>query len=292
MVSIMAKITIIHYNTERCIMLMNESTLLSIKEFSEFTGVNQSTLRYYDEIGILPPAERGENNYRYYIPYQIIKLNYINVLVDLGVPLSVIKELNDTRTPESVVELLSRQESELDAKLNELRTSYSIIHKFRNNIQDGLMVHEGLIRLEYLDETRYVPGGLNDVSFKTDVSFYSAFIKFCKSADRRRINLRYPVGAYHEDISGFLKTPNRPDRFISMDPLGNSIRPKGRYLVAYKRGYYGEFGDIPQEMADYASENSLVMKGPVYVVYLLDEISIAEPEDYLARISVGVSAKK
>jgi len=271
---------------------MNESTLLSIKEFAEFTGANQSTLRYYDEIGILPPAARGENNYRYYIPYQIIKLNYINVLVDLGVSLSVIKELNDTRTPEKVIELLSHQETELDNKLSELQTAYSIIHTFRNNIQNGIMVREGLIRLEYLDETRYVPGALNDVSFKSDISFYSAFIKFCKSAEKRRINLRYPVGAYHEDINGFLNTPNRPDRFISMDPLGNSIRPKGRYLVAYKRGYYGVFGDIAREMTDYASENNLAMKGPVYVMYLLDEISIAEPENYLARISVGVSAKK
>ena len=274
------------------IIFMDESTLLSIKEFAEFTGVNQSTLRYYDEIGILPPAERGDNNYRYYVPYQIIKLNYINVLVDLGVPLSMIKELNDTRTPENVIDLLSHQESNLDAKLNELRTAYSIIHTFRKNIQDGIMAHEGLIRLEYLDETRYVPGGLNDLSFKTDASFYSAFIKFCKSADKRRINLRYPVGAYHEDISGFLNTPNRPERYISLDPLGNSVRPKGKYLVAYKRGYYGVFGDIAQEMADYALENELVMKGPVFVIYLLDEISIAEPEDYLARISVGVSAKK
>jgi len=41
---------------------MDERTLLSIRDFSDFTGGNQSILRYYDEIDFLPPASRGENN--------------------------------------------------------------------------------------------------------------------------------------------------------------------------------------------------------------------------------------
>jgi len=271
---------------------MQESTLLSIKEFSEFTGVNQSTLRYYDEIGILPAASRGENNYRYYVPYQIIKLNYINVLVDLGVPLSVIKDMNEERTPESIVELLSRQETKLDYRLNELRTAYSIIHTYRKNIQTGVSAHDGVIRIEKLEETHFVLGGVNDTKFKSDETFYEEFIKFCRSADKRRINLRYPVGGFHDDINSFLSVPSRPDRFFSLDPMGNSARPEGNYLVGYKRGYYGEFGDFPQKMMDYAQENNLVFKGPVYTVYLLDEISIVNPEQYLCRLSVGITTKK
>ena len=45
-------------------------------------------------------------------------------------------------------------------------------------------------------------------------------------------------------------------------------------------------------MAAYAEENELVCKGPVFVVYLLDEISIAEPDGYLASVSVAVAPKK
>ncbi|MCL2772326.1 MAG: MerR family transcriptional regulator [Oscillospiraceae bacterium] len=270
---------------------MNEETLLSIKEFSDFTGVNQSTLRYYDEIGLLPAASRGENNYRYYVPFQIIKLNYINVLIDLGVPLSAIKDMDLNRTPESVIRLLNQQEDKLNAKLNDLRTAYSIIHTYRKNILQGLAAHDGLIRVEELPDTRFVLGHINDFDFKNHITFYEEFIRFCKDADEQRINLRYPIGGYHNDIASFLKYSNRPDRYFSLDPLGNKIRPQGSYLVGYKQGYYGEFGNIAQQMNVYIKEHDLVCKGPVYVLYLLDEISITEPGHYLARISVSVSPR-
>ena len=270
---------------------MNEKTLLSIKEFSDFTGINQSTLRYYDEIGLLPPASRGENNYRYYAPVQIIKLNYINVLVELGVPLSVIKDMNINRTPQDVIELISCQEEKLDKRLHDLHAAYSIIHTYRKNIQTGLRVHNGLIRIEEHEETRIVLGHINNFEKNND-SFYPEFIRFCMAAERRRINLRYPVGAYHDDINSFIKTPGRPNRWFSLDPVGNTIRPAGSYLTGYQRGYYGEFGDMPQKLIDYAKENTLILKGPVYVVYLLDEISIIEHDQYLASISINVSPKK
>jgi len=270
---------------------MNEETLLSIKEFSEFTGVNQSTLRYYDEIDLLPPASRGDNNYRYYAPVQIVKLNYINVLIDLGVPLSVIKDMDTNRTPQNIIELLSRQEAKLDERLHDLHAAYSNIHTYRKNIQAGLNAEHGIIRVEDFIETRLVLGHLNNFEKNTD-SFYAEFIRFCQAADRRRINLRYPIGGYHDDMNAYLKTPGLPNRWFSLDPLGNTVRPAGKYLVAYVQGYYGQFGDMPKKMIEYAKEHDLVCKGPVYIVYLLDEISIVEPEQYLARVSVNVAQKK
>jgi len=270
---------------------MDESTMLSIKEFSDFTGESPSTLRYYDEIGILPAASRGENNYRYYVPFQIIKLNYINVLIDLGIPLSVIKTMNTNRTPESVLELLSQQEVKLDRRLYEIRTAYSIIHTYRKNVQDGIMAHDGLIREEEMTETHYVLGHINDFEKHHD-TFYEEFIRFCKAADKRRINLRYPVGAYHDSMDAFMNEPGRPNRWFSLDPFGNSTSPNGKYLVGYKRGYYGEFGDIAQKMFSYAQEHELEFRGPVYIVYLLDEISEVDPSNYLSRIAISVAPKK
>ncbi|MCL2774766.1 MAG: MerR family transcriptional regulator [Oscillospiraceae bacterium] len=270
---------------------MNETTRLSIKEFSEFTGISQYTLRYYDEIGLLPAASRSENNYRQYTPFQIIKLNYINVLVDLGVPLSVIKDMNKSRTPESVLELLRQQEVELNLKLHELWKSFSIIDTYRKNVQDGLAAQGGVIRVEDVGDTHYVLGYVNDFT-EDHLAFYDEFIRFCQSAGEYRINLRYPIGGLHEDMNSFLNAPGWPTRFFSLDPLGNNNFPKGKYLVAYNLGYYGDFGDTPQKMAAYALEHDLVFKGHLYTVYLLDEISTIEPDQYLSRTAVGVSPKK
>ena len=269
---------------------MNDSTLLTIKEFSEFTGVSQSTLRYYDEIGLLPAAERGENNYRYYIPFQLITINFINVLVDLGIPLSTIKELAAERTPESMIDLLRRQEVILDYKLYELRTAYSIIHTYRNSIQDGMLASEGDVFTQEFDEARLILGPIND--FARHDTFYSSFVNFCNAANDNRINLRYPIGGFHANIDAFFDSPGRPDRYFSFDPIGNAVRKKGLYLVGYERGYYGEFDVLPVKMAKYAKEHSLSFSGPVYTIYLHDEICMVNPDQYLSRTMVAVSDKK
>ena len=269
---------------------MNDSTLLTIKEFSEFAGITQSTLRYYDEIGLLPASERGENNYRYYTPFQLITLNFINVLVDLGIPLSTIKELTARRTPESMIDLLSRQEVILDYKLYELRTAYSIIHTYRNNIQDGLFAREGDVSVREFDEARIILGPEN--SFESNETFYWSFINFCNSAKDYRINLRYPIGGYHLDMQSFLKAPGQPERYFSFDPVGNIIREKGKYLVGYERGYYGEFDKLPGKMAAYAKTYDLIFTGPVFVIYLHDEVSVVDPNQFMARVMVPVSSKK
>ena len=269
---------------------MKETTLLSIKDFSEFTGVKQSTLRYYDEIGLLPPVSRGENNYRHYVPYQIILLSFINVLIELGVPLSMVKEMSKSRTPEKVIELLNRQEEKLDVRLYELQQAYSVIHTFRKNIETGLTAKIGEVNVVELEELNIVLGPETD--FEENQSFYVPFVNFCNSAHEYRINLRYPIGGYHNDIDQYLKTPGEPNRFFSQDPIGNVKREAGNYLVVYNQGYYGEFPGIRELITSYAEEHNLGFHGPVYVLYLLDEISTVEREKYVSRIAVRVEEKK
>ncbi|MCL2461769.1 MAG: MerR family transcriptional regulator [Defluviitaleaceae bacterium] len=269
---------------------MRETTMLSIKDFSDLTRKSPTTLRYYDEIGLLIPAARGENNYRYYAPRQIMTVNFINVMAELGVPLSKIKEIIDSRTPRSIMELLETQEDMLDAELNKLRTTYSILHAFRKNILTGLSADENFIGVIELDEARLIEGPPND--FKDSETYYFAFINLYDSAGEYRINPSYPVGGIHDSMESFLKSPSKPDRFYSADPYGVVRRPAGKYLVGYQRGYYGQFDELPGKLEAYANENGLVCEGPVYSRYLLNEVSVAVPDNYLAQVMVRVDTKK
>jgi len=270
---------------------MDDQKLLTIKAFAKFAGVPYSTIRYYDEIGLLTPVSRGdENNYRYYAPIQLKTLNFIEVLVGLGIPLATIKDIAQDRTPGEIIEMLSRQETILDRKLEELRTAYSIVHTFRDNIQSGMLGTVGEVKVEELDELCYVLGPVND--FDEKQNDYDAFKKFCDSADDYRINLRYPVGRYYFSMDSFVKEPNRPDKYFSSDPMGNCRREAGKYLVGYKRGYEGDFTDIIEKMSACAEDHGLFFVGPVYVRYLLDELSVTDPDKYLARIAVSVSKEK
>jgi hypothetical protein len=89
-----------------------------------------------------------------------------------------------------------------------------------------------------------------------------------------------------------MKSPGQPDKFFSLDPLGNCTSGSGKYLVGYTHGYYGEFGRLPQKMEAYAKEHDLICDGPVYTLYLLDEVSVIENDKYLSRLSVRVCERK
>ena len=269
---------------------MDDATMLSIKEFSDFTGLHESTLRYYDKIGLLSPFFRGENRYRYYMPSQIITVHFIKVLTQLGVPLSTIKEMGGGRTPQRVLALLTQQERKLNKQLLELQTAYSIIHTYRNNIQAGISTHEHDIYVRELDEAPVILGPVTE--FIGNESFYRQFMNFCNLARENKINVRYPIGGYYEDIDAFLNAPSQPTRFFSLDSAGDGRRKAGQYLVAHHKGYYGEFGELPQKLLSYTQANNLVFCGPLFITYLLDEVCIVERSQYLSQIVAEVSKKQ
>lgn len=69
----------------------------SIAQVARMSKVTSRTLRHYDEIGLLPPAWVGGNGYRYYEQEQLLRLQQILVMRELGVGLDAIKEIVQQR---------------------------------------------------------------------------------------------------------------------------------------------------------------------------------------------------
>jgi DNA-binding transcriptional MerR regulator len=265
-------------------MIGNE--LLSIKEFSKLTGIKQTTLRHYDDIGIFEPARRGGNSYRYYSPQQLTTINSIKLLQNLDMPMKRIVETVKFRSPESMHKALHEKEKELIAEIERLTSSYNVIQTQRKLIEEGLGANENEISVVSLKETRMTLGSRN--VFGHSDYFYDTFLKFCAEANEKEIDLRFSVGGMFEDFDTFLSEPSQPTYFFSVDPNGKEERPSGKYVMGYARGYYGEVGDLPERMSQYIKENGLKPKGPLNVVYLLDEICVKDHNQYLFQATVRI----
>ena len=268
-------------------MTISKHDLLSIKDFSRLTGIKQSTLRYYDDLGLFTPAVRAPNGYRYYSPQQMITINSIHMLHDLDMPIRQITKIQNNRSPELMFEVLSEKEAELENELTRLTRSYNVVHTLRRMIQSGLNADEHLIETRFFDEMSIVIGPVND--FSDTSAFYSVFMEFCAVAKQYRIDLRLPVGGLFTDFDTFCDTPSQPTNWFSVDMNGYDKRPAGKYLSLFHRGYYGETGDLVERMQKYISDNNLTTTGPVYNVYLHDELSINDPDDYLMHCTVEVN---
>lgn len=65
----------------------------SIGDLSRRTGVKVPTIRYYEQMGLLPPAERSEGNQRRYATQDGERLSFIKHARELGFPVEAIRDL-------------------------------------------------------------------------------------------------------------------------------------------------------------------------------------------------------
>jgi len=263
----------------------------SVQEFARLTNVEASTLRYWDSIGIFSPARRDpETNYRYYTLAQITAVNFVSILRDLHIPLKTIADLRKERNPENFLELLAKKEKDLDMELRALRERSSIIHERRELINRGLRVDDTQISVSHRESAAIILWPRNE--YREGDTFLEPLAAFVSQAAAQRVNLSFPVGGYWDTLESLRKASFQPSRFFSIDPIGAHVWKKGEYLTGYARGDYGELGDLPERMAAYAKENHLSVSGPVYTVYLHDEVCTPDPSRYLAQSSVSVSRAK
>jgi DNA-binding transcriptional MerR regulator len=115
----------------------------SIAEVRERAGVSARTLRYYEEMGLLPGVRRRAGGRRVYGPDELERLRFIQRLKALGLALAEIKELNavyaiggSTQAMLSRLDqLLTRHRTEVDARIGELSALRDEIDAYRDRIQ-------------------------------------------------------------------------------------------------------------------------------------------------------------
>ncbi|HLS27045.1 MAG TPA: Cu(I)-responsive transcriptional regulator [Opitutales bacterium] len=69
--------------------------VISIGEAAKKSGVTAKMIRYYEEIGLIPPAYRTSAGYRLYSKKDIHRLRFVRRARDLGFSVSEIGELLD-----------------------------------------------------------------------------------------------------------------------------------------------------------------------------------------------------
>ena len=106
---------------------------MQIGEASRLSGVSSKMIRHYEQIGLIPNADRRDSNYRDYGADDVHRLGFVRRARDLGFSIDEIRELlrlwsDRRRSSRSVKALTLRHIHELDAKialLEEMRSTLS-----------------------------------------------------------------------------------------------------------------------------------------------------------------------
>jgi len=100
---------------------------MNIGTVAERSGVPPKTIRYYETIGLIRPADRRPNGYRSYSVADMRTLNFIRHARGLGFSVEEVRDLLDLwrdrkRTSAAVKALATRHLEALDHKIEELET--------------------------------------------------------------------------------------------------------------------------------------------------------------------------
>lgn len=106
---------------------------LNIGDVAKASGVSAKMIRYYEELGIIPPAQRTLSNYRCYSENDVHTLRFVRQARDLGFSLPQIQALvtlwKDRRRPSrKVKELALAHIDQLDARIRELEDMKRTLH--------------------------------------------------------------------------------------------------------------------------------------------------------------------
>ena len=114
----------------------------SIGQVCEQTGLSARTIRYYEELGLLPGVRRRSGGRRVYGADKVERLRFIQRLQLLGLALAEIRELNDVHAIagstaamlDRLDEVLAQRLAELDARSGELAGLRDEIEKYRARV--------------------------------------------------------------------------------------------------------------------------------------------------------------
>ena len=116
--------------------------MFKISDFSRLGRLSVKALRYYDELGLLRPAQIDRfTSYRYYSIDQLPRLNRVLALKDLGLSLEQIARLlNNELPPDQLRGMLKLKKAELQQQVDELQERLARVEaRLRQIEQEGKM---------------------------------------------------------------------------------------------------------------------------------------------------------
>jgi len=268
--------------------------MFKIGEFSKLSHVTVKTLRYYDRIGLLKPAEVDRwTSYRYYSADQLPRLNRILALKDLGLSLDQIARLLDEPlSPDQIRGMLRLKQVELQEQLEEEQARLARVEQRLRQIEQEETMSTQEVALKKIPAQAVA--SVRDVipSFGDLGQLFGEV--FAYLGQHRITPAGPPIGIYHDqefreqDVDIEVAVP-----VTGSIPEGDRV--KRRELSAVEemaciihQGSYETVGGTYGQLMTWIEANGYRMVGPVREVYVQGPESGGDPSTYVTEIQLPV----
>lgn len=134
---------------------------MKINQLSKLTNVLSKTIRYYEEIGLLPRASRNSNGYREYSLVDVDSLIFIRRCRELQIPLEQIKLLiavqaDKTSSCSEVDLLINQQLKKVRRTIGELTLLEKTLHTLSTSCSNNLISECGILKNLNKESSQYI----------------------------------------------------------------------------------------------------------------------------------------
>ncbi|SHK54762.1 MerR family transcriptional regulator [Desulforamulus aeronauticus] len=273
---------------------MREKQTFSIGEIAKIHNIAESTLRYYDQIGIFQPKiVDPKSKYRYYTMDQFAQLDIIKFLRNMEIPLSEIKQYIHRRNPAIALELLEKQQQMVSRKQQELALVKEILDDKIAAIQTGLRAEPFTVSFKQLPSRTIAS---IELGAKTSDEMLDYYIT---SLQNDLLSLDYTLFTGDIGISiaqtallqKNYQNYNRIFIVLRHSPEQNehlTKLPAGMYACMYHRGPYEQTENTYEHLFEEIAIRGYKISGDALELGVID-LSVAQEEsEYVTEMQIPV----
>ncbi|QIB69235.1 MerR family transcriptional regulator [Aminipila butyrica] len=258
-------------------------------DFAKLCHVKKQTLFHYDDIGLFSPEITGSNGYRYYSHQQVEVFEIISMLKELDMPLKEIKKYLDTRSPESLIQLLHEKEQAVEERIRQLTWIKTYIQSKTELTKESLQaktetVHYVDLPEEYLIATPY-SGQADDLTLAAAITKH---YNYCRDMGLYMVHSTgSTIPTSHMPTGGpYWSYAHIYTRVTHKNYPDIHIKGAGTYAVIYHRNGFNTASESYRLLLNSVLEQGYLPGEYFYEDTMLDELSMCGYDHYMIKISL------
>ncbi len=273
-------------------MNINLQNYFTTGEFAKLVGVTKHTLFHYDDIGIFSPEIKDENDYRYYSVFQMEAFFVIYTLKELGMPLKEIKVYLDNKSPQGLIELLHKEEKEIDKKVSKLLQMKQLISQKSKLTESFFHINTKQISICYSEKELLLL--TPTLPLADDRSIAVSIANHAKHCAENYIYTPCTTGNMISAENIRQQDYNNYNYFYtkisSNEPKDIYIKNAGSYLTAYHTQGYYTIDKTYEAILKYADNHNFQLNGYFFEDVILDELSVDGYDNFVIKISILIDS--
>jgi DNA-binding transcriptional MerR regulator len=270
--------------------------MFKIGDFSRLSMVSVKALRYYDEIGLLKPAQVDEfTGYRYYSASQMPSLNRIVALKSLGLTLTEIARLTaDNLPPQELQCILDEKRVDIQAQLREGQNRLQRLETWILNVSGENILAEYEVNIRSLPAIRVATLRRTIPTYWDSDKLWQEFCGptntwLASASGEPGFSICHETEYKDHDVDVEIAIPVRADAVLPANVNVKVLPEVKQAAILIHRGGYEGLKDANFAMMEWIEKNGYQIAGPDREIYIKGPgMEPMEPEDYVTEIQYPV----